>query len=61
VKTIGGGEYPVGRGEMGASRKVHFVRTVLRPDKMPTKVAPAKLAELARRTAEYEAKPPKPK
>jgi hypothetical protein len=46
---------------MASSRKTHFVRTALRPDKMPTKIAPERLAELARRQAEHEAKPLKPK
>jgi hypothetical protein len=47
---------------MSSARKVHFVRTVLNPKRMPDAktIPPAKLAELARRTAAWEAKPQKP-
>jgi hypothetical protein len=48
---------------MASARKMHFVRAVLNPRRMPESktIPPAKLAELARRQAAYEAKPQKPK
>jgi hypothetical protein len=47
---------------MASARKIHFVRVALRPDRMPTKIAPAKLQELGKRQADWERKrEPKPK
>jgi hypothetical protein len=44
----------------GAVKKRYRLWTVLNPQRMPTKVASAKQAELNRRQAERDARPPKP-
>ena len=46
-----------------AAKKRFFLRGALNPQRMPQSktISPAKEAELARRTAERDAKPPKPK